>query len=235
MSRGKSLKAKRREMQRRNHPGKGSAIKAEPIRDLGVVRSIMVFLKSHPRNLCLFTLGINTAFRANELVSLKVSDVMHLKVGDELTRKQSKNDEYRQITLNGAAYDALQNWLAVHPDPRPEKALFISQKTKGAISVSYVSQMVKAWCRNVGANGHYSSHSLRKTWGYHQRVWKHTDLSLLVRAFGHSLEAQTLEYLGILPQEIRDLYLNMELSLTSIPGTVNVKPESKEENTVLTK
>lgn len=34
---------------------------------------------------------------------------------------------------------------------------------------------------------------------------------LLMRAYGHSSEAQTLEYLCIQPKEINELYLQMEL------------------------
>lgn len=216
MSKKKSLIAKRRKMQKRNHPRKGSSIKADPLRSLELIQRVMALLQDKPRNLCLFTLGINTAYRANELVSLKIKDVKYLGIGDNLTRKQSKNQEYRQIALNGAGFRALQHWLSLHPDPRPEKALFISRKTRKAITVPYVSQMVKKWCHSAGGNGNYSSHTLRKTWGYQQRVWKGTDLSLLVRAYGHSSEAQTLEYLGILPDEIRDIYLNMELCITSM-------------------
>jgi site-specific recombinase XerD len=144
-------------------------------------------------------------------LSLTIGDVQSLRVGDELSRKQSKNCKYRQATLNGVTCDAIQGWLDIHPNPRSEAPLFISRKTKEALIVPTLSQMVKAWCKEIGLIGNYGSHSLRKTWGYQQRVWKRADLTLLVRAFGHSSPAQTLEYLCILPQEIRDLYLSMEL------------------------
>jgi len=208
--------ATRRRLQRRNRPDKGSAIKVEPIRDRAVIARVLLLLQDKPRDRCLFTLGINTAYRANELLSLRVGDVMHLTVGDTLTRKQSKTGEYRYITLNGAAYHATQQWLAAHPNPHKHQPLFISRKTGDALSVSTLAQMVKAWCSKAGASGNYASHTLRKTWGYHQRVWKNAPLSLLVRAFGHKREAQTLDYLGIVPDEIKTLYLNMELDMNSV-------------------
>jgi len=49
---------KRREVQKRNHPAKGSSIKVEPIRDRRAIADIKALLKDNPRNLCLFTLGI---------------------------------------------------------------------------------------------------------------------------------------------------------------------------------
>ena len=55
-----------------NHPTAGSTIKVEPIRDKKAISRIKKILGDQPRDLCLFTLGINTAYRANELLSLKV-------------------------------------------------------------------------------------------------------------------------------------------------------------------
>lgn len=220
MANERRTQTKRRRLQRRNHPDKGAAIKVEPIRDLAVIAQILHLLQDKPRDLCLFTLGINTAYRANELLSLQVGDVMHLRVGDTLTRKQSKTGEYRYITVNSAVYNIFQTWLAIHPNPHPKEPLFISRKTGEALTVSTLGQMVKDWCFKVGVNGNYASHTLRKTWGYQQRVWKHAPLPLLVRAFGHKSEAQTLDYLGIVPQEIQDLYINMELDMTHLKDEI---------------
>jgi hypothetical protein len=60
-------------------------------------------------------------------------------------------------------------------------------------------------------SGNYGSHTLRKTWGYHQRTDNDAPVALLMRAYGHASEWQTLEYLCIQPEEIRELYLQMEL------------------------
>lgn len=59
--------------------------------------------------------------------------------------------------------------------------------------------------------GNYGSHSLRKTWGYHQRIQSGTSVALLMEAFGHLSEAQTLAYLCIQNTEIQDLYMGLEL------------------------
>lgn len=45
-----------------------------------------------PYDLCLLTLGINTAYRANELLSLRVRQVRGLEVGDVIDGAQSKSD-----------------------------------------------------------------------------------------------------------------------------------------------
>jgi len=74
--------------QAQNHPKKGATIKVEPIRDLKAIKRIKKILTDKPRDLCLFTFGINTAYRANELLSIKVCEVSHLQVGVEVKQIQ---------------------------------------------------------------------------------------------------------------------------------------------------
>lgn len=197
---------KRRTGRNLNHPKKGASIKVEPIRDLSAIQRIKEHLAGSPRDLCLFTVGINTAYRAGGILSLKVGHVEHLQVGDRLEIKQSKSGKYRAITVNGTVIAAIRAWLDVHPDKTPSAPLFPSQKTMSALTVPSVHKMVKSWCREVGLKGNYGSHTMRKSWGYHQRVQMNQPIPLLMAAFGHSTQAQTLEYLCVQDDEIQDLY-----------------------------
>lgn len=189
-----------------NHPKKGSSIKVEPIRDLKAIKRIKKLYVDNPRDLCLFTFGINTAYRAGEILSLKVHQVDYLQVGDRLEIKQTKTGKYRAITVNQTVVDVIDGWLKVHPDPKPNAPLFPSKKTGDALTVAAVHKMVKRWCREVGLKGNYGSHTMRKTWGYHQRMQKNQPIPLLMVAYGHATQAQTLEYLCIQETEIQDLY-----------------------------
>ena len=194
-----------------NHPKKGSTTKVEPIRKPESIQAIKSLLKDHPRDLCLFTFGINTAYRAGEILSLTVGQVEHLKTGDRLEIKQPKSQKYRAITINKTVQNSIQHWLTSHPKAQQKHVpLFISQRTGRALTVSTVNNMIKRWCRDVELSGNYGSHSMRKTWGYHQRVYNNQPIPLLMVAFGHTTQAQTLEYLCVQDDEIRDLY-GMEL------------------------
>lgn len=193
-----------------NRPKKGASIKVEPIRNIEDIQRIKLALAAKPRDLCLFTLGINTAFRAGELLSIKIGQVMHLKPGDSLELKQSKTKKYRATPLNTMAVDAIGGWLAAYPNPASDAPLFLSQKG-GALTVPTLTGMVKGWCKTANLAGNYGSHTLRKTWGYQVRVQRDAPLPLLMKAFGHSTEQQTLEYLCIQPEEISQLYTGMEL------------------------
>ncbi len=198
--------------QNTNHPKKGASIKVSPIRNIEDVLAIKELLIHQPRNLCLFTMGINTAYRAGELLSLRVGQVSNLKVGDRLELKQNKNKKYRAITLNKMTVIAIQQWLEVHPfNHLPSAPLFVSQRSMDSLSVSAVNVLVKKWCKVIGLSENYGSHSLRKTWGYHQRINNSASVALLMDAFGHQNEAQTLDYLCIQSNEIQELYMGMEL------------------------
>ena len=195
-----------------NHPKKGAAIKVYPVRATHHIQAIKTNLKHQPRNYCLFVMGINTAFRANELLSLRIQQVSGLKVGSRLEVKQSKTGKYRAVTINHASYAAIQLWLKCHPRQHEPKAPFFqSQRSHSAIRVSTLNNLVKSWCKNAGISENTGSHTLRKTWGYHQRMRGQASIPILMVAFGHTSETQTLEYLCIQADEVQALYLGLEL------------------------
>ena len=185
-----------------HRPRKGASIRVEPIRSKRHIANIKKILADKPRDLCLFTLGINTAFRANELLAIKVGQVRHLGVGDTLTIKQRKTQKYRSVALNGNVVEAIQAYLrAVSLDD--DDALFTG--LRGCLTVPTVNRLVKSWCSSVGLPGNYGSHSMRKTWGYWQRQ-NGADILNLVEAFGHATQRQTMAYLGLQPEDVMKLY-----------------------------
>ena len=196
-----------------NRPRRGTTTRVEPLRDVEAIKTIKASLSHQCRNLCLFTLGINTAYRTGELLSLSIGQVSHLNTGDMLTIKQSKTNAYRATSLNSASINALRAWLSVHPFANdPSAPLFPSQRPPyKALSVAAVNHLMKKWCKEAGLSGNYGAHSLRKTWGYHQRITGGVSVALLMKAYGHASESQTLAYLGILPTEIHALYQSLEL------------------------
>jgi integrase len=189
----------------KNHPKKGSSIKVEPIRDPRDIKTIKKLLAGHPRNYCLFVLGINTALRAGDLLSITVGQVRGLKAGDHLEIREQKTGKVRRVTLNRAAVEAIGKLLESR-EFGEEDFLFTGQR--GQLSVSYVTRLVKGWCREINLKGRYASHTLRKTFGYHQRVTHGVALPVLVELYGHATQRQTLDYLCVQDEEIKDVYMN---------------------------
>ena len=155
-------------------------------------------------------MGINSAYRANELLSLSVGQVDYLKTGDRLELKQSKQNVYRSITVNQTAIEAIEGWLSHHPNPRTRAPLFPSYQKDKVLTVPTVCNLMKRWCKEAKLHGNYGSHTMRKTWGYWQ--YKNgTKIPLLMEAFGHTTQKQTLDYLCIQSAEIQELYTKLEL------------------------
>ena len=67
-----------------NRPRKGAHIKVEPIRYLADIKRIKNLLVQRPRDLALFTLGINMPLRVSDLLSLTYGQVAHLAPGASL-------------------------------------------------------------------------------------------------------------------------------------------------------
>lgn len=187
------------------HPRAGDSFFVEPIKDLKAIKRIKSITQDSPRDNALFVLGINTAFRAGDLLSIKVKDVKDKNAGDDLVLKEQKTKKIRRVTLNEHAIEALRS-LLLHSEFTDDSYIFQGQR--GQLSVPTVNRLVKQWCSDVGLKGNYGSHTLRKTWGYHQRVTFNTELPLLTDAFGHATQKQTLHYLCIQPEERKALYMN---------------------------
>jgi integrase len=189
-----------------NHPKKGSQIKVDPIKKLKDIKAIKKLLANKPRDLALFTIGINTNLRASDLLRLKVGQVKDLQAGDTVEIKEKKTGKARRITLNKTCINAIQTLLA-SKQYQDDDYLFQSQR-RHVLTVPSVHKLVKTWCGEINLKGNYGSHTLRKTWGYHQRLTFGVDLPRLMVCFNHSTQRQTLDYLCIQPEEIKDVYEN---------------------------
>ena len=92
-----------------NHPIKGSSITVEPIKDLKDIKAIKKLLQNNPRDLCLFTLGINTNLRTSDLLRITAGQVRHLKPGDQLVLKERKTGKHRRIDINKTAIGSIHS------------------------------------------------------------------------------------------------------------------------------
>ncbi|WP_300464235.1 tyrosine-type recombinase/integrase [Desulfobacula sp.] len=193
-----------------NHPEKGTTISVEPIRKIKDVNLIKTMLKDKPRDYALFITGVNTNLRASDILNIKVHQVHGAKPGDELTLNEIKTKKPRRINLNKAVIDAIQPLLKHMRDNGTlelDGPLFRGQRGN-TLSVPSLSRLVKKWCQDANLKGNFASHSLRKTWGYHQRVTFGVGLPELMVCFNHSSQRQTLDYLCIQPEEIKSVYEN---------------------------
>jgi integrase len=190
-----------------NHPKKGSNITVEPIRRIEDIKSIKKLLAGNLRDSLLFTLGINNGLRIGDLLKLKVRDVQGVKPGETVRVREQKTGKDNVLVINKATHKALQDYLD-QTELDLDDYLFQSQKGKGPLSVSYVNRLVKSWCRQINLRGNYGTHTLRKTFGYIQRIQYGVGFELLCKRFNHSSPAVTMRYLGIEDKEVNGILMN---------------------------
>ena len=191
---------------------------AEPIKNIGQRRY---------RDNMLFIVGINFGLRVSDLISLRFSNI----INDDCTfrdrfsilEKKTKNTRARRrnryITINTAVVEAVTLYLENTPGVRLSDYMFRSESNNGAnlnkpIHRASVDTMLKGIARDLGLGNRMSTHTLRKTFAYHQMVMSGNDprkLLLLQKMFGHSTAAQTLDYIGITSEEIDEAYRNLNL------------------------
>ena len=94
-----------------NHPGRGSQTVVSPIRKIEDVQAIKKLLSDKPRDLLLFTIGINNGLRVGDLLRLRVKDVRYLKEGQYANIKESKTGKTNILMVNKAVFKALRNYL----------------------------------------------------------------------------------------------------------------------------
>jgi integrase len=182
---------------------KGTRTATAPIRDYSKVQEVKGLLRGSRRNLALFTLGCNTAFRASDLLSLRRTDLTLLADGRyEVLKVEQKTGKVRRITLNTPTSQVLREHLETSSGD------LVFQGQRGRMSVSYLGRLMKSWCREAGIDGRVATHTMRKTFVRLQYEHFGTPLAVLMRALNHSSEQQTLTYVGMLPKDIERLYDN---------------------------
>ena len=190
-----------------NHPQKGSNITVEPIRKLEDIKSIKKLLANNPRDYLLFTMGINNGLRIGDLLGLKVKDVLGVRPGDTIRVREQKTGKDNILVINKATYRALHQYLT-HEKPDQNDYLFPSRKNGQPLTVSYTNRLIKSWCSQINLRGNYGTHSLRKTFGYIQRIHYGVGFELLCKRFNHSSPAVSMRYLGIEDKEINGMLMH---------------------------
>lgn len=202
---------------------------AEPIKSMEDIDKISEYFISNGeyRNNMLFIVGINFGLRVSDLRVLRFSNIINenltfkdkFAVFEKKTRNTRKRKRNRYITINDAVIDAVTLYLEHTSKVSLSDYMFMSthKDENGnykALTSRAIEYILKGVVADLGLNIHASTHTLRKTFGYHQMVMGNNDprrLLLLQKMFNHSSPAQTLDYIGITEEEIDDAYRKLNL------------------------
>lgn len=202
---------------------------SEPIKNIEDIYAISDWFitRKRYRDNMLFVVGINFGLRVSDLLTLRFSHLIdeqfRFKTTFPILEKKTKNtrkvQKNRYITINEAVIDAVTLFLENTPDVRLSDYMFRGESNRCGdankpMHRNSVERILKEVSDALGLNIHVATHTLRKTFAYHQMVMSNNDprkLLLLQKMFGHSTSAQTLDYIGITGEEIEDAYLKLNL------------------------
>lgn len=202
---------------------------AEPIKNMDDILKISKYLISHKRyrDNMLFIVGINFGLRVSDLRMLRFSNLINdnltfkdsFAVFEKKTRNTRKRKKNRYITINHAVVEAVTLYLEHTEGVCMSDFLFRSESNRGKdknepLSIKSIDRILKGIANDLSLNIKMSTHTLRKTFCYHQMLMSHNDarkLLLLQKMLNHSSPAQTLDYIGITAEEIDEAYKKLNL------------------------
>lgn len=188
----------------------------QPIKDVKELEELKDYYltKQHNyRNYALFVLGINTALRIGDILSLTWNDVLDFNrrcFRNHITVKEHKTGKENRIAINENVKDALKIYLQNLSAIRPSQYIFPGRNGDKPLSREQAFRIIKNACSTLHLSDNISCHSLRKTFGYH--AWAAgTDPVVLMLIFNHSDFQITKRYLGIDQDDKDKVFLNLNL------------------------
>lgn len=206
---------------------------AEPIKEMSDILRIREYLIQNKRwrDNMLFICGINFGLRVSDLRVLRFCDLIDetftfkesLVLIEKKTSNTRKVKRNRHLSINNAVIEAVTLYLENVPGVKLSDYMFRCESNRGKNSGkplhrNSIDEILKGIASDLHLPMRVATHTLRKTFGYHQMVMggnDHRTLLLLQKMFGHSSAAQTLEYIGITRDEVEAAYRRLNLGSVS--------------------
>ena len=202
---------------------------AEPIKSVEDIFAISHYLiqNGRYRDNMLIIVGVNFGLRVSDLRMLRFCNLINenltykdkFPVFEKKTRNTRKRKKNRYITVNTAVKEAVTLYLENMPSVSLSDFVFRSESNRGGnknvpLSSQSIDRILKGIASDLNLNIKMSTHTLRKTFCYHQMLMSRNEprkLLLLQKMLGHSSPAQTLDYIGITAEEIDEAYQSLNL------------------------
>ena len=189
---------------------------AEPIRnpeELKLVKNYYISEEYHPRNQLLIIIGLNTALRISDILSLRWRDVYDFEKNcfrSHIVLTEQKTGKKSGVFMNKSMVDSLHCYKNIQEEEEQVigEAFLLTGKNDASLSRIHAWRIVKHAAEQCHITGVISPHSLRKTFGYF--AWKNgTPPAMLMNIFNHSSFEITKRYLGIAQDDKDEVYRNL--------------------------
>ena len=187
-----------------------------PIREKEDLKKFIGYYKNerpNPRNHALIVLGLHTALRISDVLSLRWESVYDFDKNcfkTHLFLKEKKTGKNTMIALNTQAQESLQCFIDTRA-VTPKDFIFTKNTNYSKpLDRTQAYRIISTAAKEALHMEHISCHSLRKTFGYH--AWRQgTPPALLMDIYNHSSYQVTKKYLGIEQDEKDDVFMNINI------------------------
>lgn len=184
--------------------------------DLKIIRNYLEN-KGKVSLLSLINIGINAGLKFSDLVQLRFENIFD---DYKIIIKEARTDKVRTIIFNKTSQksiNALKKYYQSLDFPIDKGYFFkslskynVKFKFDKPVTINGISQEFQKLQNMLSIKYPITSHSLRKTWGYH--FYKvNRDILYLMREFKHTSAEQTLKYIGIEKKHIYKDYPMLEI------------------------
>lgn len=172
-----------------------------PIKDIDKEIDLLSYLKVHDERIYIFYLILRyTAFRASDILPLKVRDVNGnvITIREQKTKNRVNKDE-RRIPIHEDLKEALNEYIS---NKYEYEVLFPSQKgVNNHLSYEQAYRILREASKAINLKD-FGTHSGRKTCAYH--IYMNTqDLKKVQNFLMHDSKRDTIRYVG-LEEEVRN-------------------------------
>jgi integrase/recombinase XerC len=146
------------------------------------------------RDIALFSLLYGSGLRIAEALGLDVRDATSLRTTASLT-VTGKGSKTRIVPVLPAVRAAIGAWLALHPSPKPDAALFLGARGK-RLDPAVAQKVLRTYRRLAGLPEHATPHALRHSFATHL-LSSGGDLRSIQDLLGHASLSSTQRYTSV--------------------------------------
>jgi integrase len=201
---------------------------ASPIKDKGDIKAIakMMVKWGYVREAHMLIIGCNTALRYSDLRMIRFDQIIYSPNQDDTGYieqiVEQKTKKLKRLTLNKTAMNFINLRYECLQKEGVESPVYVFQgtgnrtkKTPSPVSRSHVNYVLKYVRESMGLDFQLSTHSMRKSFGYHAyNNGKGLDILVLRKLFNHASEEETMKYIGVDAQRVQEAYIDAEIEIS---------------------
>lgn len=191
-------------------------MESEPLKNIADINALHRVLTrwGNVREAECLIIGCNFALRIGDLLKITVEQT----TGNTIKINEQKTGKFKELPINEPARKAIARLLIWYRSKSIEPIYLFqgtgnrARKLKRPISARHFNNKLKEAAEAIGLNISISSHSMRKSFGYHA-YFNGTDIKYLQALFNHKTEFQTITYIGVTRKTVQDVYLSSDIDI----------------------